>query len=181
MKELPRIEFGHPSLRQTAKQLNASEIMSAKTQALIKNMRHTLMTKKLGVALAAPQVGQNIALSVIAIRPTAHRPHADPFDLVIINPKITQTFGRRQQMWEGCLSAGPSGLFAKVPRYRKLEASFTDETGKKQTKLFEDLQAQIIQHETDHLNGVLFVDHVKDPTTFMTLKEYKRRVVAKRK
>ncbi len=179
MKELTRTQFGNPILRQVARELSIEEIVSPKAGYLIKNMRHTLLFKKLGVGLAAPQIGQGIALSVIAIRPTKHRPKTKNFDLVIINPKITKCFGYRTQIWEGCLSAGPSGLFAKVPRYKKVELEYIDENGNKHKKVFTGLQAQVIQHEVDHLKGRLFMDLVKDPKTYATLKEYKRRVVSK--
>ncbi len=181
MKSLKIVEFGDPILRGKARRLKAAEVTSETVQTLIENIRHTLVSKKLGVGLAAPQVGEDIALSVIAIRPTKHRPHVEAFDLVIINPKITKTFGYRKQLWEGCISsgAGQAGLFAKVPRYRAIEVEYLDEQGTKQTGKFSGLKAQIIQHETDHLNGRLFVDVVKDTSTYMTMKEYRRRVTAK--
>jgi peptide deformylase len=131
----------------------------------------------LGVGLAAPQVGQNIALAIIEIQPTEHRPDVDPFDLVIINPEITETYGYRQQLWEGCISAGSNGkadLFAKVPRYKKVKLRYLDEKGKQHEKIFEGLPAQVVQHEVDHLNGILFVDRVKDTSTYMTYSEYKK-------
>lgn len=181
MKVLPRTEFGDPILRKVASRLTPEEIASDKIQTLIKDIRHTLVTKKFGVGLAAPQVGESLALSVIAIRPVKHRPNVEPFDLVIISPKIIKTFGTPKDKWEGCLSAGASGLFGKVGRYKKIEIKFLDEAGKEHVRQFEGLQAQVIQHETDHLNGILFVDHVTDPKTYMTLKEYKKQVVSKRK
>jgi peptide deformylase len=180
VKILPRKEFGDPILREKARQLTKSEISSVKIQGLIKNMHHTLVTKKFGIGLAAPQIGEGIALSVIAIRPTKHRPDVDNFDCVIINPKITKTFGAKRHMWEGCLSAGESGLFAKVKRYHEVEVSYVDEKGEPQKGKFVGLQAQVMQHEIDHLNGVLFMDHVTDPASYMTLKEYKKRIVSKR-
>lgn len=176
MRELPRIEFGNPILRERARALKPDEISNPKLRALIKNMRNTLLTKKIGVALAAPQVGEAIALTVIAIRPTKHRPEVEEFDLVMINPEIMETYGRRKPMWEGCLSAGKSGLFARVPRYNKVRVRYLDENGKLQESTFEGLRAQVAQHEIDHLNGVLFVDRVKDASTYMTMKEYRRRV-----
>lgn len=180
MKVLKRTEFGEAVLREKARELSAAEIKNHKIQSLIKDMRHTLSSLKLGVGLAAPQVGQSIALSVIAIQPTPHRPKAEPFDLVIINPVVTETFGRKKQMWEGCISAGPgkAGLFAKVPRYKKVKVKFIDETGKSRHEVFEDLQAHVMQHEIDHLNGTLFVDKVKDTKTYTTYKEYMKIVKA---
>lgn len=180
MKELCRVEFGNPLLRQKTRLLPAEEITTPKIKALVKNMRHTLTSKKIGVAIAAPQVGEAIALVVVAVRPTKHRPKAEQYDKVFINPRITETFGRRTQMWEGCLSAGKSGLFAKVPRYKKVRASYMDEEGNQREEVFMGLPAQIVQHEVDHLNGILFVDRVKDTSTYMTLKEYRKRIKNKR-
>jgi peptide deformylase len=180
MKSLMKTEFGDPILRTQARSLKLEEIKSAKIQTLIKNMRQTLISEKLGVGIAAPQVGQGLALSVIAVRSTKHRPNVEKFDLVIINPVIVKTYGDKKQMWEGCLSAGESGLFGKVERYSKVQIKYHDETGQRHTRQFSGLRAQIMQHEIDHLKGVLFMDHVRDPKTYMTLKEYKKRIVAKR-
>jgi peptide deformylase len=176
MKILQITEFGDTVLRQNAKQLTQSAIASQKIQQLIKNMRYTLTEQKLGVGLAAPQVGEPLAISVISVRPTAHRTEVDPLELVIINPKITKTFGYRTQFWEGCISAGKSGLFAKTPRYKKVEVTYLDENGRKKKDIFEGLPAQIMQHEVDHLDGILFMDHVKDATSYMTMKEYKKMI-----
>ncbi len=181
MKIMHITEFGNSVLRETAKKVTSEEIKSQKIQQLIKNIRHTLTEQKLGVGLVAPQVGENLAISVIAILPTRHRPDVEPFELVIVNPKITKTFGNRKQIWEGCISAGKSGLFAKTPRYLKVEAEFLDENGEKHKKIFEGLQAQVVQHEIDHLNGILFMDHVKDTSTYMTMKEYKKQVRDKKR
>lgn len=177
MEILARTQFGNPILRRTAKKLSAEEIKSAKTQELIANMRHTLVEKKLGIGLAAPQVGQNVSLAVIAIRPTKIRPEVENFELVVINPEITETYGNKVSQWEGCISAGSNGkadLFAKVPRYKKIKLSYYDEQGKKNELSLDGLKAHVVQHEVDHLNGILFVDRVKDTKTFMTYKEYKK-------
>lgn len=181
MNVLKKTEFGNPILRERAHQIAREDISSPKLQSLIRDMRHTLLHEKLGVGLAAPQIGKSLALAVMAIRPTKHRPKVQEFDLVLINPVIVEVFGRRRQMWEGCLSAGVSGLFAKVPRYNKVAIKYMDEHGKVHKRQFEGLKAQVIQHEIDHLNGVLFVDHVKDTKSYMTLKEYKKHVAKKKK
>lgn len=183
MKLLSITEFGNAILRAKAQLLTPDEIVSQKVQQLIKNMRHTLTEQKLGVGLAAPQVGYGLAISIISVRPTAHRPLVEPLERVIINPKITKVFGRRAQMWEGCISSGngKAGLFGKTLRYKKVEVAFLDSNGKKCREVFEGLPAQIMQHEIDHLNGILFVDHVKDTTTYMTMKEYKKMVAKMRK
>ncbi len=183
MNILPITEFGNPVLRTVAERMSVETITSQKIQQLIKDMRTTLTEQKLGVGLAAPQVGHGVALSVIAVRPTRHRPTVEPLELVIINPKVVRTFGNRVQMWEGCISSGSgkAGLFGKALRYKKIELEFLDEYGKIHRRIFEELPAQIMQHETDHLNGTLFVDHVKDTTSYMTMKEYKKMVRTQRK
>lgn len=178
MKKLTITQFGNPLLHQKSKSLNDAQVTSKKIHTLIAEMRHLLISKKLGIGLAAPQVGRNLALAVVAIHPTPHRPKVKRFNLVLINPEITRTMGQRKLMWEGCISSGPgkAGLFAKVPRYEQLKVKYLDESATPHHKIFKDLPAQVIQHEVDHLNGVLFVDHVKDPKTFMTYSEYKKRV-----
>lgn len=181
MKELPITEFGNSLLRQSATRMSADDIKSEKTKSLVRRMRFTLTNKKRGVGLAAPQIGRDLALAVIVIQPTKHRPDVMPIELIMFNPEILNTSSRKAQMWEGCLSCGSSPLFAKVPRYKAVEVRYNDETGKLQKQKYEGLAAQVIQHEVDHLNGVLFVDRVKDPTTFMTLKEYKKQIVSKGK
>jgi len=177
MQALRRTQFGNPILRQQARRLKPSEIIETDLQQLIAAMRHTLLQKKLGIGLAAPQVGHSVAVVVIAIRPLAHRQQVEPFDLVLINPEITQTFGRRIQLYEGCISGGPgkAALFAKVPRYQKIQVKFWDKQGRLRHEIYEGLQAHVIQHETDHLNGILFVDRVVDSTTYLTYAEYMKR------
>ena len=178
MKILRKTEFGNPILRLKAEQYTKSAIAAKDTQQLIVNLKHTLIEKKFGVGLAAPQVGKSVALSVIHIRPTKTRPNLPKekwSDLAIINPKITKTYGNKKQMWEGCISLPE--VFAKVPRYRKIQLEYLDNQGVKQIKEFEGLIAHVIQHEVDHLNGILFVDKVINPSTFMTGAEYRKRIV----
>lgn len=180
-KTLRRAQFGDPILRQTARLLAKPEVLSGKIQHLIEDMQNTLTTLKLGVGLAAPQVGERLAMAVIVIQPTKHRPKVEPFSLVLINPEITETFGRKKQMWEGCISTGPgkAGLFAKVPRHTKIKLKYMDEKAVQHNQIYKDLPAQVIQHELDHLNGILFVDRVKDTKTYMTYQEYVKHVAKK--
>lgn len=140
-------------------------------------MRYTLEKKAYGVGLAAPQVGQGVAISVVGIKPTPTRPNNPVISMTIINPKIVRMYGRREPMWEGCVSFGDARNFpyAQVPRYKKLRLKYMDEKGDAQERDFEGLLAHVLQHEVDHLQGILFVDRVEDTSSYMTTAEYKKR------
>lgn len=178
-KILKITRFGNPILRTIAKPLAEADITSHHTRELIENMRHSLQKMEYGVGLAAPQVGVGIALSVISIKPTPTRPELTPFETVIINPKITATYGRKNAMWEGCMSCGSGDnlLFAQVPRYKKVKLRWYDENAKQHEEILTGFVAHVAQHETDHLNGILFVDKVKDPSTYMMADEYRKRIL----
>jgi peptide deformylase len=179
LKVLTRTQFGNPILRQKAQRIPVAEIQSDKIQSLIADMRHTLLEKKLGIALAAPQVGESVALVVIAVRPLIHRHKVKLFDMTLINPEITECMGQPKTLWEGCISSGRGGkadLFGKVPRHPKIRVRYYDPEGAKHHEEFTDLKAHIIQHEVDHLKGILFVDRVKDTKTFITYHEYMKMV-----
>jgi peptide deformylase len=165
-------QFGNPILRQSAHQLTRSEIFSKDTQNIITNMRATLAQKRYGIGLAAPQIGQSLAVALVSLKPTPTRPNAPILHLTLINPMIVKTYGRRSPLWEGCIS-GPA-MFAKVPRYRHLRLRWLDERGCRQEQDFTDLAAHVIQHEVDHLHGILFVDKVKDTTSYVTATEYRK-------
>lgn len=178
---LPITRFGNPVLREPARRLSKDEILSDDTQSLIENMRFTLIEKKYGVGIAAPQVGAGIALSVIGVKPTPNRPELEPFDTVLINPEIVERFGKPVNMWEGCVSCGTEDdiLFAQLPRYEQVKVTWFDEYAKSREEVIGGFVAQVVQHETDHLNGVLFVDHVTDTTSFMMADEYRKRILGK--
>lgn len=179
VKWLTRRQFGDPILRKHAKRVAKRDIRTEKIQKLIANMQHTLTSLELGVGLAAPQVGHSLAIVVINIQPLPHRPLAIPFEAVMINPKITKIIGKQKQLWESCISSGDGqpGFFAKAARYPKLEVEYQDEYGKLHKEKFSGLPAHVIQHEVDHLNGILFVDHVTNPKTFMTYRQYVEQIV----
>lgn len=179
MQLLRRTQFGNPLLRRTARHLTTKEILSTTTQNLLRDMRYTLEKKRYGVGLAAPQVGESIAIAIIELKPTPTRPKTKPLSLTLINPEIIAHHGKLTAMWEGCIS-GPN-MYGKAMRYPKLRLRWHDDTAHRCEKDFEGLVAQVIQHEIDHLNGILFVDKVKDPKTYVTFSEYKKIRDAERK
>ncbi len=120
---------------------------------LIKAMKETLAKAENGVGLAAPQVGKNIRLFVIAPA-TAKDNHT-----VFINPEITQVSKKNVVEEEGCLSL--PGDWRELARADKVTIKAMDENGKKFKIRVKGLLARLMLHEVDHLNGVLFVDHLK--------------------
>jgi peptide deformylase len=92
--------------------------------------------------------------------------------LTIINPEIVQRYGHKVEQWEGCISG--SELYAKVPRYLKVRLRWYDEAAQVHEEDFDGFMAQVIQHEVDHLHGILFVDKVRDTKSYMTFGEYKK-------
>lgn len=174
--------FGNPILRQHARRLTKAEIKDDVTHELITRLKCINQHKKYGVGLAAPQIGIDAAISIIDIKPTPTRPDLERFETVIINPSYIGV-GRRRGMWEGCQSsgAGKNTLYAKALRYRTINAIWTDENGRLHEEELTGFVAHVFQHETDHLDGVLFVDKVRDRTSFMLADEYKKRIVESRR
>ena len=180
-KKLLRLtRMGNPILRETMPELVPQDIASRQIQDLIAAIRYTNQEKEYGVGLAAPQVGVRARLSVIGIKPTPTRPNLEPFEQVIINPKY-KGIGRRIGMWEGCQSIGSGDdiLYGKALQFRKIYAEWLDENGQHHAQELHGFVAQVFQHETDHLNGMLFVDNVRDRTTFMMADEYRKRIAKK--
>ena len=181
-KILKVTRFGNPTLRSICAPVTKEAILSDGVQTLISDIRYTLKERPYGVGMAAPQVGRNIALSVIGIKPTPTRPDLTPFNSVIINPSIVEPYGRRSRMWEGCISCGTGKdiLYAQVPRYKKVKLAWTDEYAIDHEEIIEGFVAHVAQHEVDHLSGILFVDRVKDPSTYMMADEFNKRVSVKK-
>ena len=175
---LKKTEFGNPVLRAIATRLTPQEITSPEIQTLIEDMYFTLGHRKYGVGLAAPQVGEGVALCIIGIKATPTRPQLEDQKLTLINPEIVQTYGYRKPMWEGCISG--LELYAQVPRYKKVRLKWLDEQTIEHEQDFDGFIAHVIQHEVDHLNGILYVDRIKDTKSIMTMREYKKMVIRER-
>jgi peptide deformylase len=176
-KILKRTEFGNPILQNPAKKLKVDEIRSEIIQQLIADMRYIVSVKKYGVGIAAPQVGKSVSLSVISIKKMPSRPNAKEFDLVIINPTF-EGLGKQEEMWEGCISFATmqAPVFAKAMRFKRIRANWLDENGEEHEEELDGLVAHVFQHETDHLNGVLFPERVKDHKSWMNASEYKKMI-----
>lgn len=175
-------EFGNPLLREIAKKVPVKDIGSTKIQTLISDMKNVAKGGTHGVGLAAPQVGVGLALSVITIRPTPSHPGREVFESVIINPEIIEYIDEPVSKWEGCMSFGSNidPVFAQVPRHETIKVTYYDETTQFYERTLTGFLAHVFQHETDHLNGILFVDRVEDSKSWMNASEYKK-MLAKQK
>jgi peptide deformylase len=139
-------------LRRIAKEVK--DPTSPKTKKLIEEMFKSLAKEDDGVALAAPQIGESLRVFVVS----PNMPNATK--TVYINPKIVVKSKDKKTLEEGCLSC--RWLYGKTKRASRVEIEATDENGEKFRAKGKGLMAQIFQHETDHLDGILFVDHAKE-------------------
>jgi len=173
------VQAGDPALRMRARDVRNDEIRSPETQRLIELMRETMRDAP-GVGLAAPQVGVNLRIAVIEDKQEYLRDLAEdeialrervpvPFH-VVVNPTI-EVADDLVEFAEGCLSV--TGFTAVVGRARSVCVNCLNHAGEPQEIRAHGWYARILQHEIDHLNGVLYVDRMY-PQSFMTLENFKR-------
>jgi peptide deformylase len=173
--------MGEPVLRRRADLVDPNEIASPFIQTLIDDMIETMHDAD-GAGLAAPQVYESLQLCVIEVDKNPRYPQFDPIPLtVLINPIVTPLVGGGGelsaedsfQMYEGCLSV--PGMRGQVVRPRKVRVQALDRSGSALDFVWESFRAVVVQHETDHLLGTLYVDRA-DPKTLTFLREYERFV-----
>jgi peptide deformylase len=170
MSILKVARMGHPALRGKARALDKGEIRSAAVQTLIDDMLDT-MAEYHGVGLAAPQVHEGLRIFVAALD-AKDDGEGDDEPLAIINPEITIVGTDVVEDWEGCLSI--PDIRGRVPRAREINVRAFDRKGDRIELHAHDFPARVIQHETDHLDGVLFFDRMTSFETLTFLDEYSR-------
>ena len=162
--------MGHPVLRAKARALDRTEIRSAAVQKLIDDMLET-MAEYHGVGLAAPQIHEGLRIFVAALD-AKEDGEGDDQPLAIINPEIAIVGSDVVEEWEGCLSI--PDIRGRVPRARDITVRAFDRRGDRIELHAHDFPARVIQHETDHLDGVLFFDRMTSFETLTFLDEYSR-------
>lgn len=162
--------MGHPVLRARARRLDRTEIRDAAIQKLIDDMIDT-MHEYHGVGLAAPQIHEGLRLFVAALD-AGEDDESEIETVAIINPEITVLGTDVVDDWEGCLSI--PDIRGRVPRAREIKVRALDRRGDRIELHAHDFHARVIQHETDHLDGVLFVDRMKSYESLTFLDEYSR-------
>jgi peptide deformylase len=151
------ITIGHSTLRQKARKVTR---FGPELKQLIDDMTET-MRKAPGVGLAAPQV--NVSERVVVVELPADEEEGTPAELyAFVNPEIVKTSHEVEDGQEGCLSV--PGYVGEVPRHTMIVVRGQDVRGKPQRVRAKDYLARIFQHEIDHLDGVLFIDRVEDPS-----------------
>ncbi len=165
------IQSENPILRKIAKPVALADITKPKIQKIVEEMKDALESQFDGVAIAAPQIAEQVRIFVVSGRifdenfirgdiETNKKIVKKHKDLVFINPVFKKISKDRKLMAEGCLSVRP--IYGKVRRATRATVEAYDEHGKKFTKEGVGLLAHIFQHETDHLEGVLFTDKARD-------------------
>jgi peptide deformylase len=168
MSILKVARMGHPVLRRRARPLEKSDLRNPAIQKFIDDMIET-MYEYHGVGLAAPQVHESMRVFGAHLDPDG-RGASDP--IVVINPEIEVVGNATIEGWEGCLSI--PDIRGKVPRAAQIRVTALDRHGKRIEINAKDFPARVIQHETDHLNGVLFFDRMRSFESLTFMEEFSR-------
>ncbi|MEX2369226.1 MAG: peptide deformylase [Candidatus Paceibacterota bacterium] len=160
MKETDIKQAGDPVLREVAKPVSKDQITSPEIKQIIADMKSALHDTKDGIAIAAPQIGKSVRIFIVsgAVFATEENPEAE--DMIFINPDIISTSRKKITLDEGCLSV--RGKYGKTERSVQASVQAQDKNGVAFQLGASGLLAQIFQHETDHLDGVLFIDKATD-------------------
>ena len=150
--------MGDPRLLQVARPV--ARFGTPELEALIADLRDT-MAHLSGAGLAAPQIGVGLRVVIFGVQANPRYPHVEEVpDTVLINPVLEPLAADQEEDWEGCLSV--PGMRGMVPRYRHLRYSGCDAQGRKLERVVEGFHARVVQHECDHLDGVLYPMRVRD-------------------
>jgi peptide deformylase len=167
MSILKVARMGHPVLRTRARAIDRGEIKSLHVQKLIDDMIDT-MVEYHGVGLAAPQVHERLRIFIAVL----DKSEEDVDPVVFINPEIVEAGTELVEEWEGCLSI--PDIRGRVPRARTIKLRALGRKGEKIELEASDFPARVIQHERDHLDGILFFDRMRAFDSLTFLDEYSR-------
>ncbi|MDX2438657.1 MAG: peptide deformylase [Acidobacteriota bacterium] len=149
------IRLGHPKLRSVAEPVPEDWFASGRLADLGQDMVRTMIEED-GVGLAAPQVAEGIRLFTYWVPETDDEPELSP--AVLVNPEIRPVGDDVEEGWEGCLSI--PGLRGMVPRYRRLKVKARTVEGDPISLTADGFHARVLQHEYDHLDGIVFLDRM---------------------
>lgn len=158
----PVLRMGDARLLQVSEKV--SQFGTPQLHALLQDMQDTMNALN-GAGLAAPQIGVNLQVVIFGFEKNQRYPDADevPFT-VLLNPELTAISDEQEEGWEGCLSV--PGLRGMVPRYTQLRYQGVDQFGKIIDRTVSGFHARVVQHECDHLQGILYPMRIKDFSSF---------------
>jgi peptide deformylase len=158
----PVLRMGDPRLLE--KSLPIQKFDSPELKALLQDMRDT-MAHLNGAGLAAPQIGVLLRVVIFGVHANPRYPDVEEVpDTILINPKLTPLSEEMEEAWEGCLSV--PGMRGWVPRYQHLMYTGFDEHGTPFKREVHGFHARVVQHEVDHLDGILYPRRIRDLTKF---------------
>ncbi len=156
------LRMGHPVLREVARPVE--RFGTPELERLLADMRDT-MAHENGAGLAAPQIGESVRVVIFGVEANPRYPDAEPVPFtVLVNPVITFLTDEVEEGWEGCLSV--PGLRGVVPRRKRLRYEGFDEHGRRLERVAEGFHARVVQHECDHLDGILYPMRMMDMSRF---------------
>lgn len=162
--ERPVLRMGHPELRRVAEPVPESALGGARLARLVEDLWDTMAARG-GVGLAATQIGEASRVVVFGMESSARYPHAPAIPRTeLVNPVIEPLDEEMEEAWEGCLSV--PGLRGLVPRHRRIRYRGLTPGGERIEREVEGFHARVVQHECDHLDGVLYPMRMSDMSRF---------------
>lgn len=177
MDDAPRrlevVRLGHPVLRAVAEPVPEAWLGSGRLVELGRDLVRTMLEED-GVGLAAPQVAEGLRLFAYWLPGAEGRPEVEP--AVLVNPELKAVEDDVEEGWEGCLSI--PGLRGLVPRHRRIKVKARSLEGAPVSFTADGFHARVIQHEHDHLDGIVFLDRMRSPQSLAFEDEWQRYVLA---
>ena len=156
------LRMGEPRLTERARELE--RVGTPELASLLEDMRDTMRAQN-GAGLAAPQIGVSLRVVIFGVERNPRYPDADPVPYTeLVNPVVTPLSDEIEEGWEGCLSV--PGLRGVVPRFRRVHYRGLDPTGTVIERAAEGFHARVVQHECDHLDGILYPMRIRDFSRF---------------
>ena len=160
----PIVKMGTPNLFEKSLPWPQDKFDSPELHALLADMKDSMVAAS-GAGLAAPQIGENVRVVIFEVDDNPRYPDREPIPFtVLINPDLTPVSAEQVDDWEGCLSV--PGMRGLVPRYPVLRYTGYDQFGTFIDRTVDGFHARVVQHEVDHLDGVLYPMRIKDMTQF---------------
>ena len=156
--------MGTPGLFEKSVAWPLDKFDAQELHALLADMKETMIAAT-GAGLAAPQIGENVRVVIFEVSNNSRYPNREPIPFtVLINPQLTPSSDEMVDDWEGCLSV--PGMRGLVPRYPSLRYTGFDQFGNRIDRTVDGFHARVVQHEVDHLDGVLYPMRMKDMSKF---------------